>query len=335
MSVSVLMTTYNGEKYIFEQLNSIYQQTHSPNEVVIYDDRSNDNTVSIINNFIKERKLNNWFLFINRENKGWQRNFIDAMKKVSGEIIFLCDQDDIWFEDKIENMVQVMKKNHNIKCLSGNIVTIDDSGELFENKNGYIVGNNTNKVTKVNFNKKFNAITLLGCTMCLRKEVADIISDINVKNFSHDAQVCRLSTILDGLYLLDRKVIKYRIHQNNTSGIASGVGIGSSNLNKRKSTIAANIQWLEALMQYYFENSKIPDFKIEIISKTIELQKMRYDFLTTRKLIDFIRLYKYRGYYSNISMLIGDLAYCYGINKITGKGLWFIKSAIKGLSRNS
>ncbi|MCQ6280006.1 glycosyltransferase [Bacillus sp. EB600] len=329
MKVSVVMTTYNGEKYIYEQIKSIYKQTQSPDEVIICDDCSSDSTVTIVKEFIVKHSLNNWMLFVNKENKGWQKNFIEAMGKSTGDVIFLCDQDDIWLDDKIEHMVNAMKCNDQIKCLAGNIITIDDSGQVFNNKHGYAQSCNTNIITKIPFNKKFNTITILGCSLCLTREIAEIIRDLDVKNFSHDAQTCRLANLLDGTYLIDRPVIKYRIHSNNTSGVSANVGFGSTSLEKRISTINGNIQWLKALLKYYQSNKSLPDYKLRVISKTREMQEKRYDFLTSRSLAKYIGLIKYKNYYSDFSMLIGDFAYCYGINKMAGTFLWALKTQLK------
>ena len=326
MKVSVVMTTYNGEKYVYEQLNSIYKQTISPNEVIICDDRSSDKTVSIVNDFIEKNNLVNWSCFVNSENKGWQQNFIDLMGNAKGDVLFLCDQDDIWINDKIEVMLEAIKSNDQIKCLSGKMLTIDGNGQTISNKHGYSLGNNTNEFKKIPFTKRFNTTTILGCTMCVTKDVVEVIKDLDVKKFSHDAQTCRLATLLDGMYLLDRPVIKYRIHNNNTSGISAGVGFGSSILDKRINSIKENIHWLETLLNYYHANNKLPDYKLDVVDKTKEMQERRYEFLTSKKVGKYIGLFKYKNYYSNISMLLGDFAYCYGINKLAGKvrGSWMM-----------
>ncbi|MGH0949605.1 glycosyltransferase [Bacillus mycoides] len=325
MKVSVVMTTYNGEKYVYEQLNSIYEQTQLPNEVIICDDRSTDKTVQIINEFIEKHNLRNWILSVNQENKGWQRNFLDAMEKATGDILFLCDQDDVWINDKIECMVNAIKDNDKIKCLAGNIVTIDESGQVFNNKHGYLEGNNTNIVKKIPFAKNFNTITILGCSLCLTREVAEIIKELDVKNYSHDSQTCRLATLLDGMYLIDKRIIKYRIHNSNTSGVAAGIGLGSTNADKRIRTIKENIHWLEVLLNYYKSTAELTSDKMSVILKTKEMQESRYTFLTSRNVFHYVKLIKYKDYYSNVSMLIGDFAYCYGINKWAGKILWFLK----------
>lgn len=94
--ISVALATYNGEKYIEKQLDSIRNQTIKPDEVVIVDDKSSDRTVALINEFIAVNNLVNWKLFVNEKNVGYRKNFYNALKKVTGEVIFLSDQDDEW-----------------------------------------------------------------------------------------------------------------------------------------------------------------------------------------------------------------------------------------------
>lgn len=86
--ISVLMTTYNGERYVHKQIESIYRQTRKPDEVVICDDRSTDSTCEIIQRFIKEKSISNWNLYINKENLGWQNNFYQGTSMVEGDMIF-------------------------------------------------------------------------------------------------------------------------------------------------------------------------------------------------------------------------------------------------------
>ena len=104
MKISVVMTTYNGEKYVEEQLDSIRVQTRKADEVLIFDDQSSDKTVKIIQHYIDDNKLNNWKITVNAVNKGWRKNFFDGIQETSGDVIFLCDQDDIWVPDKIEKI---------------------------------------------------------------------------------------------------------------------------------------------------------------------------------------------------------------------------------------
>ena len=109
--ISVAMTTYNGEKYVTAQLYSVLNQSLKPDEVIICDDCSTDSTVSLINEFIEKNKLINFRLILNENNLGYIKNFRKAISLASGDIIFLCDQDAIWQEDKIKTMAELMENN--------------------------------------------------------------------------------------------------------------------------------------------------------------------------------------------------------------------------------
>ena len=88
--VSVVLSTYNGEKYIIDQLSSLLNQSYKPDEVIIQDDCSTDNTAMLANYFIEEHHLNNWKILINSKNLGWKISFWKALHKAHNEIIFLC-----------------------------------------------------------------------------------------------------------------------------------------------------------------------------------------------------------------------------------------------------
>ena len=120
ISISVVMTTYNGEKYIVEQLDSIRNQSRVPDEVIIYDDCSSDLTVSLIEKYIDDYELTNWTLHCNERNLGWRKNFVEAMEASTGDLIFLSDQDDIWNRDKIEDMAFYLEKDKKILLLASN-----------------------------------------------------------------------------------------------------------------------------------------------------------------------------------------------------------------------
>ena len=125
MTVSVALTTYNGMKYIKEQLDSIAGQIYTPEEVVIIDDCSTDGTYEYVCNYIRERNLSGWVVFQNPENQGWKRNFRIAFQKCRGDFIFLCDQDDVWHDYKIYEMKKVMEDNPCISLLVSNYSVMD------------------------------------------------------------------------------------------------------------------------------------------------------------------------------------------------------------------
>ena len=113
MKTSVALCTYNGQSFLSEQLNSILNQTHPVDEIIICDDCSTDQTIEIIKYF-KDKFPNLIQLFENENSLGTIKNFEKAISLTKGDLIFLSDQDDIWFSSKVNEMVTFFDKN--TKC---------------------------------------------------------------------------------------------------------------------------------------------------------------------------------------------------------------------------
>lgn len=155
MKISVVMTTYNGEKYIEEQLDSIQRQTRLPDEVLIFDDCSSDNTVEVVQKYIKKNLTVGWKIERNIKNKGWKKNFYDGIKEATGDYVFLSDQDDIWIPDKIEMMVEVLEKNKDISVLASDF-SIQLEGEKRSNYQSVKKQmKETKEVDRIAFDKKW------------------------------------------------------------------------------------------------------------------------------------------------------------------------------------
>ena len=106
MKISVCMATYNGEMYIRRQLDSILKQMSADDELVISDDGSTDNTLEIIGSY-KDRRIK----LLHSTHKNLILNFENALKQASGDVVFLSDQDDIWFDKKVKKYKEHLKKN--------------------------------------------------------------------------------------------------------------------------------------------------------------------------------------------------------------------------------
>jgi glycosyltransferase involved in cell wall biosynthesis len=124
---SVCLASYNGEKYIKNQLLSILQQLGENDEIVIVDDKSNDLTIDVI----KGLKDNRIKLFINKKNKGPSAAYERAIYLSKGDIIFLSDQDDIWINGRIKMMMNVLEIE-NTSLVSSNFNCLDSNGNRIE-----------------------------------------------------------------------------------------------------------------------------------------------------------------------------------------------------------
>ena len=212
MSISVIISTYNGEKYIEEQMESIRNQSLQPDEVLIFDDCSSDSTVNVVNEFIKQNGLQQWKISVNDKNKGWRKNFIDGIKLAHGDIIFLADQDDKWRSDKIERMKSAINENEKIQLLVSNYKSFYDDGS---------VGNigpreNDKTIVKINNGCKLTKIEYPGCTYCFRKSFAEEAVKFWREGYAHDALLWQFAYINDGLYCYLDDLMMWRRHKDST-----------------------------------------------------------------------------------------------------------------------
>jgi len=114
MKVSVVLAVYNGEKFLREQIESLLQQTHAIDEFVIIDDHSNDNSIKVIESYNFPARQ----LIKHKVNVGPIKTFEEGIKKTTGDIIFLCDQDDIWEAKKVETFLSTFKSSKALLCFS-------------------------------------------------------------------------------------------------------------------------------------------------------------------------------------------------------------------------
>lgn len=129
MKISIALCTYNGGRHILAQLDSIGTQTLLPAELVIFDDGSSDETAAIVENFAQGVSFPVKF-FRNATNLGSTRNFEQAMQQCQGEIIALCDQDDLWAPEKLARLMAVLKAEPAIAGVFSNAHLIDDAGNV-------------------------------------------------------------------------------------------------------------------------------------------------------------------------------------------------------------
>ena len=214
------MATYNGEKYIYDQMESIKNQFRKADEVIICDDCSNDKTVNIITDFIKINKLEGtWKIFKNDKNKGYIKNFIDCVDKTTGEIIFFCDQDDIWDKMKIDKMMKLYESNPNIKALSCTYNLIDENNNIFKNKFNEIEKlKGKGKLRKISFSEQINRNSSCGMVLSVKRELFYEVSNIITENnMTFDLPIGVFASAKGNYYILGEELAYRRMHTSNTS----------------------------------------------------------------------------------------------------------------------
>lgn len=206
MKISIAMATYNGAQYIQEQLQSFFDQTRQPDELIITDDCSTDETETIVREFAKTAPFRVDF-YRNEENLGYCGNFNAALIKTTGDLVFLSDQDDVWFPNKIEHVVRVAERNPEALVIMNDAALTDS--ELNE------VG--LTKVGQIRSAGYKLDHFVMGCCCAVRVELLEIALPIPVGVLAHDNW---LVGIADGLKakVVDTRILQYyRRHESNES----------------------------------------------------------------------------------------------------------------------
>lgn len=218
MTVSVCMGTYNGETYIEQQLNTILRQTKAPEEVILCDDGSTDNTVSIIERFIRKNGLDGkWKLYRNKINKGYPSNFYYACSLCNEEIVFLADQDDIWKNDKIEKMCRVMEKNPGAKSVCCKFNLMDEKEQEIHSIMAPTHAHETGKVRNVPVEEIFYKCQWPGMVMAYRRDWYESWTKGNYQ-IPHDFLIAARAAEEGGFFQLDETLAYHRRHDHNTGG---------------------------------------------------------------------------------------------------------------------
>lgn len=296
MKISVVMTTYNGEKYVQEQLDSIHVQTRKVDEVLIFDDQSSDKTVQLLQSYIDNNELNGWKVIVNAANKGWKKNFFEGIQETTGDIIFLCDQDDIWVPDKIEKMVQILEQNEMISVLASDY-SIKLEGEKRSNYQSTAKHMKyTGKVEMIPFDQKWYYVTRPGSTYCFRKTFFNEIKNRWNVNLAHDCNLWYFASARGEMALYHYATMIFRRHGDNAS-------------TERLNTVAKRYQTAEMAKDINaFFLGEVSSEKVIVLKDIIAFCDLRMKYLNNRRILDWCKLFfKYRGYYFTTKGCVADL----------------------------
>lgn len=304
--ISVAMAIYNGERYIVDQLKSIYNQSLEADEVIICDDCSSDNTVDIVNNFIKKNKLQGkWHLIRNEENMGYINNFVKAISLTKGDYIFLSDQDDIFYPEKFEIMITFMEKHGDCVLLNAGYEIIDE----YSNRTRTLRARSQckrKKYKKLTFEKWLKESAFPGFSMCMRKGLKDILLKANMENcYGHDQMIGLLAIGQNGNYEISKVLSGYRVHYHNITG--------GKNISENYSIDLRIEQKKKELEEYQklfrmIKNNNIKYTDISFLERRQSDLKKRISALETKNWISVIKIILFCQTYPKRTLL-GDLIY--------------------------
>lgn len=295
--ISVVLTTYNGIKFLQEQLDSIRDQSLSPDEVIILDDCSTDGTPDLVRRYLEESHLTNWHFVQNGANQGWKRNFKKGFDIAQGDLIFPADQDDIWHLDKLERMATIMDDHPEIQVLVSNyhifVTGSDYSAGLYRFP---MVNNGT--LEQMTIWPRWHYNIRPGCTYCFRKSFYNEILPLWNIEYAHDGNLWQMAGARHVLYRINEELIDYRRHGDNETSYVHFT---------RQFRIDDNQQFIrmnEEAMEYATGE------ECKVIHRIIRFLRIRDDVLQRRQLWKWpILLIRYYSYYNTRLGVFADLVY--------------------------
>ena len=219
--ISVAICTYNGESFLKEQIDSILNQTLKVDEIVVCDDGSTDGTLDILEDY-ENRNPNVFRIFENKINLKSVKNFEQAIKKCSGDYIFLSDQDDIWATNKVEKYIDYFYENKNINVLASNGFCINDKSKVLNRYSLWDIPQYFRE-KKIEF-CYFDIISRIsniatGATIAIRRNfLIDILPFPDIKDLHHDEWIALISSYRNSFEILNDKYFYYRIHEKQQVG---------------------------------------------------------------------------------------------------------------------
>lgn len=207
MKISVAIATYNGARHLSDQLESIAYQTRLPDEVVISDDVSSDETVAIARTFA-ERSLFPIRIHQNPKNLGYTKNFEAAFHRCLHEIIVISDQDDVWFSNKLETIGKHFAANPNALLFINDCVITDST----------LTPTRKTKLSQIRRLQLNDSQFVSGCCSAFLKDLLSVASPFPDHVIEYDEWLHLLANTLQARHCLDTPLQFYRRHGHNTSG---------------------------------------------------------------------------------------------------------------------
>ena len=324
--IDVLLATYNGEKYLKEQIDSILNQTYKNIHLIVSDDGSKDNTRAILEQYQKQD--NRITIYFQEQNLGYIKNFEFLLEKVESDYYMLSDQDDVWLPEKIEKSMQTLK-NQNADLVFGDLEVVDENLKtIYPSFGDFMLLNRKIKkyINSYKVNYLYNCVT--GCTILSKKEyIKDILPmPHNSKYVLHDYWMGLMVALKGKLAYMPEKYIKYRQHGNNQ--------IGTDKIShKFKKLDQVRNLFIEVKLgvfgTYVENNSKFPKDVQELNLQALEYFKM----VQTKKNFNFKKWNIYHKLYRDETFSYYILNFIIMNLPFIGRGLFNIRYAVLKLMK--
>lgn len=325
MKLSVAMCTYNGARFIEEQLQSILDQELPVNEIVVCDDGSKDETLTIVQKIAKDYPNVEWNIQQNSPNLGVTKNFEKAISLCTGDIVFLSDQDDIWRKDKTRVVNKYFETHPDKSVVFTNADIVDSFGSLLTEYSlfdAYGLSQNSELWENgLDFEILSVANRATGATMAfLNKFRSSFLPFFQKKGYLHDYQIVLTASACECIGVIQERLISYRQHGNNCVGLTMDnwvySGIMPSNYND------------------YLAEPLFPNHPLNVNTERMCFSMKRGKICSTfvGKLLSPIFLIRYKKYYHKYWLILFWADFLYGVNssarkKIAKKIKFFVNSS--------
>ncbi len=325
-TVDILLATYNGEKYVIEQIESILHQTYKNIRLLISDDCSTDDTRQILEQY--QKKDNRIEIFFQEKNLGYIRNFAFLLNQVKNKYYMLSDQDDVWLPEKVEKSIQFLKQN-NADLVFGDLKVVDkDLNTIYPSFGDFMKLNRKIKkcIDSYKVNYLYNCVT--GCTILAKSSTITNILPLphSSKYVVHDHWIGLMTSLNGKLAYMPEKYILYRQHGNNQIG-TNKISNGFKKLDQVRE-LFLNVK-LGIFGTYVENNHRFPRALQELNKKALDyykdISKKRY--INFRGLVVFHELYKNETFmYYILNFIIMNLPL---IGRPLFKIRYFVKHMVK------
>lgn len=305
-TVAIIMATYNGEKYVREQIESILASTYTDFEIFIFDDGSRDNTIDIIREYEKlyPSKIH---IHQNDTNLGVTTNFLHAVARTTMDYIMLCDQDDVWKPDKIAKTLKRMKNMESQlgKDLPLAVFTDADivDAQLNNISNSFFKFNHLNP-GKTDLPHILMENKLIGCTVMINSSIRKLLHNypLPIHAKFHDWWIAIMASSMGKISFINEGTLFYRQHTGNIvggSGFINYISNRIANFNKQKETLYILRRQADEFLTIY--HSLLPQDSLKLVKDFVSLNEMGF---FKRRLTILKNGYLKSGFIRNVGLML-------------------------------
>lgn len=224
LRLSIVICTYNGAAFLKPQLDSLRAQTRLPDEIVIRDDGSTDATLDILTAFAAQARDAGIEVRMQRnpENLGYVENFSAGLRQADGDVLFLCDQDDVWHPDKLVRMAAYFDDDPQLLLLHSDARLVDEHGASLQCSLFDALQLTPQEKQAIHARRAFEVVLrrsfVTGATAALRRELVALALPV-APDWIHDEWLTAVAAAAGRIDFIDQPLIDYRQHDANQIGM--------------------------------------------------------------------------------------------------------------------